>query len=633
MTYPVFEVSFAFGIPASTKPAAGDWVDVSAYVSELTTMIGSRGDRGYASAGSAQLELDNSTGRFDPDNTAGPYYGNLRPLTWCRIRGGPAVTTDDVFYGHVSIEGWRLSATPFVDSVVAVEAVDLIEYLANTQLPESVYAQTMVQLGPIGWYRLGEALGTVATDSSAYARHGTYEGGATFGSRLGLIANSGDSAIYFDGVDDLVRLPASAGIPSGDATWTVEAWINLPAVGADDLVIWEQKTQNGYSAAVAVSGTSGSPGTVFFQQVTGPGTGSVIASSGRYDDSRTHHVVAVNTATLAELWVDGVRVATGTPFLSMNAPESATIGWGDGSGGGALIIGDGYFTGIIDEVAIYSYAFTATDVADHYSAGKAPRSGESTNDRVSYLIGRAHAPTGSVLSNGSSTVGPLSMNTDALSAIRDVVRAERGEFYVNHHDTGRLRFNGRSWRWTDAASTTSQVTFGDGGGTEIEPESIDIDDAAIINRAIVQRFGGSTFQVNDAASETTYLRRSVTETGLPLETDDQVVTFGRAVVAENKDARRWVRSVTVMPTSSTDAAWDHVFVRRIGDRATVRWRPPYGGTYSFPSYIEGISHRYSARVGELRTTFYLSPVPYGATGSPYWVLGTSTLGTDTRAGY
>lgn len=635
MAYPAWLVSFAPGVAASAVPTAAQWVDITADVLTLQTNAAVSTEFSVASAGECNLTLDNSSGRYDPDNAAGPYAGQLLPLTWFRVRAGAAVVDTDVFYGQVSIEGWRLRASQFLGQmVVELDVLDMFEQLANTDLPSSVYEAEVRADNPLAWYRLGESSGAVANDSSGNGRHGTYEGGATFNSRSSLIANDPDNAIGFDGVNDLVRIDA-AGI-SG-AAWTVEAWFSHGTVDANDRVIWEQKGTGGYATALGLSGTSGAAGTLFAQQVASPTTGAVLTGTRRLDDGRPHHVVLSRdpgAPLTMSMWVDGTLETSGSGFNPLPAPSSATIGHGDANNSVVVIAGTGLFAGTLDEVAIYSSTMTPARIAAHHAAGTTPWKSDLSGARVTKLLDAVAFPaTLRNIGAGRSTLQSATLGTDALSALREVARAERGELYIDHADGGKVRFRGRHERWTATASITSQVTFGDGGGTEIEPESIDIGDDRIVNRASVQRKNGSTVTVSDAASETTYQRRSFSATGLLLENDSEVQGRAELVVAEKKDRHRYVRSVTVTPTDSTDPAWNHVFARRIGDRVTVRWRPPYGGTYSFPSIIEGISHSYDAGRRALRTTFHLSPVPYGSTGTPYIVVGTSLVGSNDRIGY
>lgn len=630
-TYPAFQVSVAYGIAASAVPAGGDWVDESVYVSSISTKTGRRDEFTQPSAGQVSLAFNNSSGRFDPDNTTGAHYGQLLPLVWVRIMGGTTTANTGVFYGQVSIEGWRLSASQFKGDVdVTVDVIDMFEQLANTDLPTSVYAIEVKADTPTAWYRLGEQSGTIAADSSTNGRNGTYEGGATFNTRTGLIANESNNAIGFDGVDDTAVLPA-ASQPTGDTT--VELWLSMAAVGANDQVLWEHTSTAGVFTLLAVSGTAGSAGTLFVQQaVDAPSAAAVRTGTLRVDDGRTHHIVLTLSATAVRVTIDGTLNINGAAFATqLTTATRAVLGYGTGGYTTTVIAGNGRLIGTMDEAAMYAGVLSAARITAHYNAGTIPWRSDLTSARITHILDSIAFPaTLRTIATGNSTMPAATLNTDALSALLDVNKAEGGELYIDHYDAGKLRFRNRQARWTDTRSVTSQATFGD-SGAELTYSSIDIQDDRIVNEANVQRFGGSTVTARDATSATTYQRRSYSETGLLVESDTEVQDRADLIVGEKKTRARRVRSITLEPRKSTHLAWPQVFARQIGDRITVKWRPPYGGTYSYDSWIIGIAHRWTPRSG-LRTTFHLQPVPYGATAEPYWILDTSTLGTTTRLG-
>src|SRR5450631_11618 len=73
---------------ATLAPNAGVWTDITAYVFDITTSRGRNRLLQAYKTGSCSLRLDNSDGRFDPNNLAGPYVANsvtqLQPevLVW-----------------------------------------------------------------------------------------------------------------------------------------------------------------------------------------------------------------------------------------------------------------------------------------------------------------------------------------------------------------------------------------------------------------------------------------------------------------------------------------------------------------------------------------------------------------------
>jgi hypothetical protein len=67
-------VEFADGTGLGSTPV---WTDVSQWVKHVSTKRGRQHDEDTWNAGTIQITLDDSDGRFDPENTSGPYYGML----------------------------------------------------------------------------------------------------------------------------------------------------------------------------------------------------------------------------------------------------------------------------------------------------------------------------------------------------------------------------------------------------------------------------------------------------------------------------------------------------------------------------------------------------------------------------
>ena len=97
----------------------------------------------------------------------------------------------------------------------------------------SGYLATVKADGPVSYWRLGETSGTAAADSVGTST-GTYRNGVTLGAPSLLVSDSTNRAASFDGVNDVVSVPSSAGLsPTGAVT--VEAWVRptaKPAAGS-----------------------------------------------------------------------------------------------------------------------------------------------------------------------------------------------------------------------------------------------------------------------------------------------------------------------------------------------------------------------------------------------------------------
>lgn len=122
-------VEFGFGSgPLATAPA---WTDIAAYGLALSTERGRQSVRSSFDAGTLTLELDNITGRFDPNNSSSPYYPNMRIGTPVRIRATHNAVTYPIWRGAVT--RWPVSyPLEGHDSIVTIEAVENLAILNRT---------------------------------------------------------------------------------------------------------------------------------------------------------------------------------------------------------------------------------------------------------------------------------------------------------------------------------------------------------------------------------------------------------------------------------------------------------------------------------------------------------------------
>lgn len=119
---------------------AATWTDVTAYVLAWGYSRGRQRQLGRAEAGTGYLVLDNADGRFDPENSSSPYYGNygtgvgegMRPGKHVRIEATYSSVTYSLLYMFVT--DWTptelgRSGAP----TVRVGLADHIAWLARTK--------------------------------------------------------------------------------------------------------------------------------------------------------------------------------------------------------------------------------------------------------------------------------------------------------------------------------------------------------------------------------------------------------------------------------------------------------------------------------------------------------------------
>ena len=215
------KVEISFTAPT----VAAVWTDVTGFVRGCPTVRPSSrtSELDQHQAGSMTVLLDNRARTFDPSyaSNISPYVGNLLPMRPIRFSLTYAAVTKVQFSGFVRSwpQTWDISDK---DSTVTIECVDLLTVLAMQRMPESWWAQEVRADSPYLWWRLGEQSGDVMTDSSGNQRNGSYQGGATFNTRVGLLAGSSDNAILFDRD---VRARYQQGLDPTSTLFTCEFWL------------------------------------------------------------------------------------------------------------------------------------------------------------------------------------------------------------------------------------------------------------------------------------------------------------------------------------------------------------------------------------------------------------------------
>ena len=238
------------------------------------------------------------------------------------------------------------------------------------------YFSTVLGLNPIVYYRLNETAQPpapdIATNSGTAGARGNayYYNVAALDPTLnaqhgvpGALAGSSDSAATFDGAANYVMLalPDETNSLNPQGPFSAEVWLNPTGAGpacplsfadvnglggnADGWVIEETAT-NWNLTLFAAQGS---------QTAVNIGGGAVVTGN-------WHHLVAVYDGTNAYLYVNGALVA-----------QASAAGYAPNKSGqltlGARSDESSFFSGKVDEVAIYTNALSAADVLAHYQNG------------------------------------------------------------------------------------------------------------------------------------------------------------------------------------------------------------------------------------------------------------------------
>lgn len=216
------------------------------------------------------------------------------------------------------------------------------------------YAAAVLADAPYAYWRLDEASGTVAADSSGNGRDGSFVAAPLLG-QGGALAEGGNSAVRFSaGSGQYVNIPLGFG-GVGWSEVTVEAWVNLLGLTGD------------FQAIVSATGVQ-----FVHLQAFGAGNNVVYGSpASSYlpivptnANSGWHHVVMTSKPGEQRLYLDGALI--GSTAVAVNEVGAASsIRIGSGYAGGR------FFEGLIDEVAIYRTALSEAQVDAHFAAANA----------------------------------------------------------------------------------------------------------------------------------------------------------------------------------------------------------------------------------------------------------------------
>ncbi len=280
------------------------------------------------------------------------------------------------------------------------------------------YAATVVRDMPLAYWRLDETKGTNAYDLVG-GNTGTYDPGVTLGVPGAIL---GDSDLAAD-------FPGNAGItvPHNDelnpfAAFSVELWARPDPSGAglERALFASRASGSGWYFGYYLSANSSDQ----WQFNTGQKTSGVgTLTGGATTNQAWYHIVATFDATTGskKLYVNGQLAANTTAAVGTFAPNNSEA---IATGGTATISDEGignttasdpagagtYFYGDLDEVAVYGYALSPEQVAQHYAVATSPTLGIArAGNKVVITWSQG------LLLQANAVTGPWTTNTTAVS--------------------------------------------------------------------------------------------------------------------------------------------------------------------------------------------------------------------------
>jgi hypothetical protein len=629
-------------VPLGSTLASINWTDITEHVREVSTSRGRSSELDTYSAGSCQVILDNRSRLFDPENTAGTYYGNLTPLRPIRIRVTPSGgTIRSIFFGF--IDQWPQSYSWPNEATVTVTATDAFKVLNEFKLP-SYWRKTITDASATAWYPLADFNGSqyafeIVKWSATSAAWAASSGGVASYCTPGdaLIVGEPATSSSFDGNKTLLIIDP-LGTDGSLTVFSVEMWIQTTETVDGNYSIWNHGTfVNAANIGMVVSGGNATIVGQFGGRSGGSAYGATQTVNVPVNDGRPHHIALMYSNLFPsgpktwDIWVDGIKTGTAGSYLADVDNEYAFMSLGlpvtkTTDPGGAF---DKYFRGSIQHLVIYkAYEFTDADALAHYQIGAGTYlQGTRTDERITVIADLADWMTdGLDLNTGDTTVLGLQVNNKGLlDALKEVETAEQGRLFMSVD--GKIRFIDRNAEGS-GTFVTSQATFSDNPGVgEIKYADITLtyDDRYIFNEITVTQPDNSSYTSADTTSQNKYFKRALNIDNFIADAAYFLVNTSLYRLAKYKDPQMRIDELTVNVRRA--AAYQSPCVTLdIGDRITVERTPQdVGAQISKSLIIEGIKH--SITRDNWVVTFNTDPTSQNA---PF-VLDSATLGVlDTN---
>jgi PKD repeat protein len=225
----------------------------------------------------------------------------------------------------------------------------------------SPYVQQVLNDGPSNYWRLGETSGTTGVDG--VGGNDLVEGSGVGHGAAGASTGDADKAATFNGTSSGTA-GASTSIP-GPNTFSLEGFVKTTSTLGGKII--------GFGGARSGSSSSydrhiylDNAGHVLFGVYTGGPR--VVSSSGTYRDGRWHHIVGSLSSAGMALYVDGARVGFDASVTSAQAYSGYWRVGGDNLSSWPSQPASNYLNATIDDVAVYPFALTQTQVSAHYRA-------------------------------------------------------------------------------------------------------------------------------------------------------------------------------------------------------------------------------------------------------------------------
>ncbi len=329
-------------------------VDSATVTATITLSNPAAGSLNTAMSGFVLSAYDGTTGVWTASGAVADVNILLAGLTFtpsANFNGNFTIATS-VSDGSTTVTGSKaMTGTAINDAPVAVS-------------DPTAFSSQVLANQPVGYWRLGETSGTIATNLGSLGTDGNYSG-PTLGV-TGAIA--GNTAANFDGVNDSVNLGTFDVNGTG---LTMTAWFNADDFDTHDQRLISKALSTGSNQAqdhwwMLSTMQSGSDYVLRLRVQAGGTTDTLIASSGALSANQWNFAAATYDQTTGsmQLYLNGTLVGSKTHSTggAVNTDPTQTVMIG------ANPNGYGYFDGRIDEVAVFDKAISQSQLQAIYNS-------------------------------------------------------------------------------------------------------------------------------------------------------------------------------------------------------------------------------------------------------------------------
>ena len=599
-----------------------NWVEVTQYVRDINVRRGRGNDLQQFPSGSATLTLDNRTRIFDPFNTAGTYYGNLKPRRQIKIVGQWAGVTYPIFRGFVA--GWPVGYTEGgKDSTVDIDCFDVTTLLSVEVNKLDNYNTAISNLSPVYYWTFSELPSTYTGTNVVLTSIGSRTTSMTLDmdkQNIAVPSNNIQQPFFVGQFAQDISLAGSYSDRTGDLSisfiyktysgtgkyvgGTMYFWGNL--VG-NFLRITQQWVVTEYKFIASVGSAS-----VFSNKVVA--------------DNLAHHIVVTynSTSGLMKIYVDGEDTSTeqvadvgqATPDVLRQWTYVDTVVLPAANVYPQLDYGEQG----INNLAIFHKELSAEEIKS-LAANSVDVVVETALSRYQRIMSYSSFSNSLVVypASTSSTVSSFPMSSvSTYEMLQETAEGEVGEVYVSK--SGQVVLTNREY-FGATRSAVPQVTFTDTGtGVFYDHNQLRMAyDADVVRNSInVTSSLSSSLPFEDATSVSSFgVANDSVKTVLKDSTE--VGTLANRFLNIYKNPKLGIEPFVVKGQRNPTYDWPRLLSLELLDRFTFVRTPSTGSAISQDMLLQSIEHRITP--GSWETV-----VNGSARFTGWFIIGTSLIG-------